>query len=71
MTTTIDTTIPQQNHFTFTSTRAVATANLAEIDQATILAAAGNGSFQFLVGPERSGPVFIHDTEGAVTVRKA
>jgi len=70
MTTTIDTTIPQQNHFPYTSTQALATAKLAETGQVTAQDAAGNGSVQFLVGQERVGPVFIQDTEGSVSVSK-
>ena len=64
MTTTIDTTIPQQGHFAFRSIQAVATAKLAETGQATVQDTAGCGSVQFLVGQERLGPVFSQDTEG-------
>jgi hypothetical protein len=70
MTTTIDTTIPHQNHFPFTSTQAMATARLAETDQVMAQDGAGSRSVQFLVGPDGVGPVFTQDTEGSVSVSK-
>jgi hypothetical protein len=70
MITTIDTTVPQQNYFPFTSTQAIATLKLAETDQVKVQDAAGSGSVQFLVRQERVGPVFSQDTEGSVSIRK-
>ena len=69
MTTSTDTTIPQQNLFPFTSTRAMATAQMAETDQATVRGLPGGLRMEFLVQPEPLGPVFIRDTQGSVAVR--
>jgi hypothetical protein len=68
MTTKIDTTMLEQNHFT--PTQLVAAPQPAETYQATAYDPAGSGLLQFLVGPASIGPVFIRDTEESVPVRK-
>jgi hypothetical protein len=69
MTTTIDTTISQQDPFVFPSTRATAAAKVAETSQAAVQDTAGTYNVPLLVAPPNVGPVFIQDTEGSTLVR--
>jgi hypothetical protein len=70
MITTIDTAVPQQNHFPFTSTQALVMPKPVEIGQVAAQDAAGGRSVQLIVTQKHVGPVFIQDTEGSVSVRQ-